>query len=60
MEGEPGSGHAATALPVSSGNDKNVNQKKMKKIGATEIFIELKDKTITLILSDQDLENQTH
>jgi hypothetical protein len=39
---------------------KNVNQKKMKKIGTTEIFIELKDKTITLILSDQGLENQTH
>jgi hypothetical protein len=39
---------------------KNVNQKKMKKIGATKFFIELKDKTITLILSDQGLENQTH
>jgi hypothetical protein len=39
---------------------KNVNQKKMKKIGVTEIFIELKDKTITLILSDQGLGNQTH
>jgi hypothetical protein len=32
----------------------------MKKIGVTEIFIELKDKTITLILSDQGLGNQTH
>jgi hypothetical protein len=39
---------------------KIVNQKKVKKIGVTEIFIELKDKTITLILSDQGLENQTH
>jgi hypothetical protein len=32
-----------------------VKQKKKRKKAATEIFIELKDKTITLILLDQGL-----